>query len=269
MLDLNLKKVFWWWLNGIALGAIFILMVNFSMVQWSWNPVVDFLYGRTLGPEFYLNHYVSGIAVCATMLYFSIKERNPFKSSVVILSIVSIHEIAYEFILYPVKNALPVQYVVILSMYLCLGLFVANKSQRFKLGIIALVVVTYMLFWVDFLIASGHNSYTILGLSNGSFIPGPMYYDPIDAIIEITSWLLPLALWYLPMGSSKAVLQVASSQPEARSIPSSFSIWRYLWSISPSHCHSFCCPSTPGKEVLASQPYCKSLSSELINHTER
>lgn len=183
-------------LNAFTFAILFGLAINFSMVQWKPDPVYILLYMRAIGPVFYLNHYSSTIAITTTMLFFALKNpANAFKTAIPILSTVGIHEIVLDVLQF--QGSLSVSYIAEWALWISLGVYLATKEQRKTLLQIFIVIALFTLAWDSGISLLHHGVSTILHVGT-TFIPGPMYLDPLDNVLEVFSWLLPLSLWYLP-----------------------------------------------------------------------
>jgi hypothetical protein len=174
------------------------LAINYSIVEWKPDPIWVLFYMRGMGPVFYLNHYSSTMAITMTMLFFALKDPpKAFKTAIPILSTVGIHEIILDVLQF--QGSLSFSYILEWLLWIGLGVYLATKEQRKTLLEIFILITFYTFAW-DALITSvlHHDVSTIIHVGTTGFAPGPMYLDPLDNVLEVFSWLLPLSLWYLP-----------------------------------------------------------------------
>lgn len=172
------------------------LCVNFAWGPWpvSWNLLWDFLFTRSGGPLLYANHLSSEFAIMGAAAYSALKAGRKTRTLLVVLSIVSIHELILETdvvldVAHPVSDW---KYIVWMSVLLVGALIIATKSQRIKLGKVAFVYSLYVLVWTIIVVTFGLNTHTIIG-----FTPGPAFLDWHSNALEVFSWMTAMGSWFL------------------------------------------------------------------------
>jgi hypothetical protein len=197
--DYSFRQIGTLWLNVLTFCFLFGLAVNFSIVNWNWNPFIDFLFMRSHGPIFILNHYSSAILVVGTMLYAALRNpANAFRQAMPILGSVGVHEVALNFILWPVRGSLiSWSYIVEMVFWAVLGAVIATRKQKVRLAKVSALMVVYEVGWALVVGLTHHNIWTVI-VAGGINTAGPMYFDILDNSLEVFSWVVPFSEWFVP-----------------------------------------------------------------------
>jgi hypothetical protein len=188
------------WLNAFTFSMLFGLAINFSIVQWKLDPLYVLFFMRSVGPVFYLNHYSSTIAITVTMLVFALKNpSNAFRIAIPILATVGIHEIILASVMFSLslEYLISPAYIIEWLAWISFGVYLANRELRKTLLNVTTVIIIITVVWALIIGTTHHSMLTIIPQGN-TFVPGPMYLDPLDNALEVFSWLIPLSVWYWP-----------------------------------------------------------------------
>jgi hypothetical protein len=187
--------------NIVAIPIGLFMVFNFAFAPWSFNPVEDLLYVRSDGFILPANHISSALAVAGTAAVFMVKDlNNAGKLMFVIFSTASIHEYILDALNVPAMLAahslgytITFRWFFWLAFFLIPGVLLATRKQRITMVKIALFCFVYIGGWIVLASVFNIDTYTIL-----AYAPGPAFHDFIPNFFEVTSWVIPAVIWWLP-----------------------------------------------------------------------
>lgn len=192
---MRIKEVLLTCSDAIFLGIMVYLFYNVLQAQWTLDPLWDLFYARITGPIFQTAHASSMLFILAVaadkIAPHILKTGHPSKWMLAALSTVSMHELTLDLVKATggIGFLDSYRYMAYLVAFLVLSLLFCSPYQKRVLLVIGAVLL-------PFFILTGLAFH--LGVDVIDFNPGPYILDPTTNVVEVASWLIPSALWFLP-----------------------------------------------------------------------
>lgn len=181
-------------LNYVALFFLLALTADALVADWQLTPWT-ILYARIHLNLFYNAHAASILSVCVAGYYLAFVKKDGLALGVfAAFSTASIHEItldATDLMVFHQSSGLSPTYLVYLLGFLLAGLKLARPYHRRIMFVTALM----MLCW--FLVLTSLPHYSTID-PNVPFGPSADFNNVIANFEEVSSWLAPVSLWFLP-----------------------------------------------------------------------
>ena len=159
-----------------------------------FDPIWNLLYAHIQLNLFYNSHASSVLAVCASAFWLIYKKDGIPVAVFAAFGTASIHELtldAVDILVFGIPNGISQVYAVYLIGFLVVGFFVSKRYHKE----VWLWTAGMMLLW--FLVLTQLPHYTTID-PDAPFVPSKDFYNPIANLEEVSSWLAPVSLWFLP-----------------------------------------------------------------------